>query len=153
VSDHGPAQSEAADQVEIAILVRTFFAAFVSGPDCGARLDALRDVFLPEAVIVRTGGLTPVAYDVAGFIAPRRALLTSGALQDFRESEVSGRTEVFGDIAHRVCSYAKAGVQDGQAFSGRGMKMLQFVRTPAGWRISAAAWDDERDGLVVPATI
>ena len=27
------------------------------------------------------------------------------------------------------------------------MKTLQFVRTPAGWRISAVAWDDERDGL------
>jgi len=26
----------------------------------------------------------------------------------------------------------------------------QFVRTPAGWRISAMAWDDEREGLAVP---
>jgi hypothetical protein len=31
------------------------------------------------------------------------------------------------------------------------VKTLQFVRTGAGWRISAAAWDDERDGLTVPA--
>jgi hypothetical protein len=29
------------------------------------------------------------------------------------------------------------------------MKTLQFVRPAAGWRISAAAWDDERDGLVL----
>jgi hypothetical protein len=150
VSDHGPIPSEAADEAQIAVLVRTFFAAFVSGPDCATRLDALRDLFLQEAVIVRTCGLAPAVYDVDGFIAPRRALLTSGAIRDFREWEVSGRTEVFGDIAQRVCSYAKAGIEHGNPFSARGMKMLQFVRTPAGWRISAAAWDDERDGLVVP---
>ena len=28
--------------------MRTFFAAFTSGPDCAARLDALREVFLPD---------------------------------------------------------------------------------------------------------
>jgi hypothetical protein len=153
VSDHAPVPSEAKDQAEIEVLVRTFFAAFVSGPECAAPLDALPDLFLKEAVIVRTCGLTPAVYDVDGFIAPRKALLTSGGLQDFREWEVSGRTEVFGDIAQRLCSYAKAGIQDGRPFSARGMKMLQFVRTAAGWRISAAAWDDERDGLVVPPVI
>jgi hypothetical protein len=151
VSDHAPIPSEAEDQAEIADVVRTFFAAFVSGPECAARLDALRDLFLKEAVIVRTCGLPPAVHDVDGFIAPRQALLTSGALQDFREWEVSGRTEVFGDIAQRMCIYAKAGVQDGTPFSARGVKTLQFVRTGAGWRISAAAWDDERDGLTVPA--
>ena len=153
VSDHGTVSSEATDQAGIEAVVRTFFAAFVSGPECEARMDGLRDLFLPEAVIVRTCGPAPAVYDVDGFIAPRKALLTSGALQDFREWEESGRTEVFGDIAQRISVYAKAGVQDGTPFSARGMKVLQFVRTGAGWRISAAAWDDERDGLVLPASI
>ena len=138
-----------ADRAEIAAIVRTFFAAFVSGPDSADRLDALRAVFLPEAVIVRTGGGEPVVYGVESFIAPRQALLSGGTLVDFREWELSGHTEVFGDIASRFCSYAKAGVQDGTPFRARGMKTLQFVRTSAGWRISAAAWDDERDGLTI----
>jgi len=29
------------------------------------------------------------------------------------------------------------------------MKTIQFIRTSEGWRISAAAWDDERPGLTV----
>jgi hypothetical protein len=70
-------------------------------------------------------------------------------LVDFSEWELSGRTEVFGDIAQHFCSYAKRGVQDGTPFTGRGMKTLQLVRVAAGWRISAAAWDDERDGLAL----
>jgi hypothetical protein len=139
----------AADRAAITGIVRTFFTAFTSGPDAAARLDALRQVFLPEAVIIRTCGVEPAIYGVDSFIAPRQALLSGGTLTDFREWEVSGHTEVFGDIAQHFCSYAKAGVQDGIAFTGRGMKTLQFVRTTAGWRISAAAWDDERDGLSI----
>jgi len=137
-----------ADRTAIAAIVQTFFAAFASGPECADRLAELRSLFLPEAVIVRGGG-EPAVYDVDSFIEPRLELLTGGALVDFSESELSGRTDVFGDIAAHFCSYAKSGVQDGTPFAARGMKTLQFVRTPDGWRISAAAWDDERPGLTI----
>ena len=135
------------DRAEIAAIVRTYFAAFTSGPGCEARMDALRELFLPQAVIVRTGGGEPAVYDVDGFIAPRQAILTDGTLEEFHEWELSGHTELFGDIAHHFCSYAKEGVQSGVPITGRGMKTLQLVRTAAGWKISGAAWDDEREGL------
>ncbi len=138
-----------ADVAAIDAIVRTFFAAFTSGPQSAARLDALREVFLPRAVIVRTCGGEPAVYDVDSFIEPRRALLSGGMLTDFSEWAEPGRTEVFGDIAQHFCRYAKAGVQDGKPFTGRGMKTIQFVRTGAGWRISAAAWDDERPGVPI----
>jgi hypothetical protein len=140
----------AADTDAIAEVVRTFFAAFTSGRESSARLDALRDLFLPAAVIVRTCGLEPAVYDVEGFIAPRAALLSGGSLVDFEEWALDGHTEVFGDIAHHFCGYEKAGVQDGVPFTGRGMKTMQLVRTAAGWRISAVAWDDEREGVEMP---
>ena len=137
------------DRAAIADVVQTFFAAFTSGPDSAARLDALRQAFLPEAVIVRTCGAEPAVYSVDSFIAPRQALLSGGTLVDFSEWQLSGHTELFGDIAQHFCSYAKAGVQNGTPFTGRGMKTMQFIRTSAGWRISAAAWDDERAGLEI----
>ena len=143
----GAVADVAADRAAIARIVATFFDAFTSGPGCAERMDALRASLLPEAVIVRTGGGEPAVYDVEGFIAPRQAILTDGTLEQFHEWELSGHTEVFGDIAHHFCSYAKEGVQAGAPFTGRGMKTLQLVRTAAGWRISGAAWDDERDGL------
>jgi len=34
-------------------------------------------------------------------------------------------------------------VLNGEAFAARGVIFTQFVRTPAGWRMSAMAWDDE----------
>jgi len=149
INDGRLSRAPADDRAAIAGIVRTFFDAFTSGTACTARLDALRQVFLPEAVIIRTCGGEPAVYGVDSFIVPRQELLSRGTLTDFREWEISGNTEVFGDIAVHFCSYAKAGVQDGTPFTGRGMKTLQFVRTSAGWRISAAAWDDERDGLAI----
>ena len=104
---------DARDLEAIADVARTFFGAFVSGPDCAAGLERLREVLLPEAVIIRTGGDQPAIYGVDAFIAPRQAQLSGGTLVEFSEWELSGRTDLFGDIAHRFCSYAKTGVQDG----------------------------------------
>ncbi len=131
------------DQSQVEEVIQTFFAAFTSGSDVESRLDGLRDVLVPEALIVRTCG-APMFYDVEGFIEPRRRLLTSGRVTDFREWEVDGTTEVYGDIAHHWCTYAKEWVENGQQMSRTGAKTIQLVRTEAGWRISAVAWDDER---------
>ena len=132
-----------ADRAAISDMVRVFFAAFVSGPDAALRLGALRELFLPQAVIIRAGDGEPAVYDIDSFVRPRQELLSSGRLTDFSEWEVSGRSELFGDMAQHCCSYAKSGRQDGVPFTARGIKIFQFIRTSSGWRISAAAWEDE----------
>lgn len=139
-----PASPPSADRIELEQVVESFFAAFTSGSGSAQRLDSLRGLFLPGAIIVSTGGSTPKVLDVEGFIEPRAALLSSGVLTEFREWPVDGNLEVFGDVAHWFGSYAKSWVQAGRPASGRGAKSAQFVRTESGWRISALAWDDER---------
>lgn len=136
-SDHGQIQS----------VVDTFFAAFATGPDLAERMSALRDLFVPQALVTSTCGREPTVMDVDAFIEPRHALLGGGGLTEFSEWPTEGRIDVFGDIAHWFGSYAKTGVQDGSVVEGRGMKSIQLVRTAAGWRITAAAWDDERPGV------
>lgn len=150
-------RDEADDRAAIEAVITAFFAAFTSAESAGVadgpandRWDRFRALFLPEAVVVRTCGLPPTAYDVEAFIAPRRALLEGRGLTGFREWVDSGRLDVFGDIAAWFGGYAKAGVQDGEPLSGRGMKSLQLVRTVDGWRIVAAVWDDERPGVPYP---
>lgn len=143
-SDDGPTSN---DVGQILALVRCFFTAFTSGDGTSARLAALRAAMLADAVIVRTCGQLPAVYDVESFIAPRQTLLTDGSLVDFSERATTGRVDVFGDIAHWFGRYTKDGLFHGQPYPGGGMKSMQFVRTGDGWRISAAAWDDERPGL------
>jgi hypothetical protein len=132
-------------------LTAAFFRAFISKDLGPADLSALSDLFLPDARIIKTCGARPEAQTLAEFIAPRARLLSDGTLVGFHEEEVSGRTEIFGDVAHRFCVYRKRGALNGVPFDQRGMKSIQFVRTHAGWKISALAWDDERDGLDIPA--
>jgi hypothetical protein len=138
------------DEDDIRHVVDRFFGAFSSGPDLDEQMAQLAALFHPRAIIVRTCGLEPEVYDVDGFVQPRHELLAGGHLQDFREWPLEGRVEVFGDVAHWFGSYAKSGTQDGDAFTGRGRKSIQFLRTDDGWRITAAAWDDEREGVPFP---
>ena len=132
------------DETAIEALVDAFFSAFTTGPDTAARLDGLRRIMLPGATVVRTCGLPAEVYDVESFIAPRLALLTSGEITEFEEWPEPGRIDVFGDIAHWWGAYGKRWLAGGEVHTGAGMKTMSFVRTDAGWRISSAAWDDER---------
>ncbi|MEU0314045.1 DUF4440 domain-containing protein [Nocardioides sp. NPDC006273] len=132
------------DETAIEALVRAFFSAFTAGPDAAARLDDLRRIMLPGATIARTCGLPAEIYDVESFIAPRLTLLTSGEITEFEEWPEPGRIDVFGDIAHWWGAYGKRWRTEGEIHTGKGMKTMSFVRTESGWRISSAAWDDER---------
>jgi hypothetical protein len=136
----------AAARAEIDELTRVFFGAFTNkaGPP---GVDGLYRLFLPQAVIMKRTGATCEVYDLKEFIEPRRQLLTNGSLVDFSEEETAARTDIFGGIAQRFCTYRKAGVLSGRPFSGRGVKTIQFIRLGAEWKISALAWEDERDDL------
>lgn len=136
--------------VALQSLIGEFFAA-VSFPEGGApQYDRIRDVFIPEGLLIKNSGETPEISGLDAFIAPRQELVDTGRLTSFDELEVAARTEVFGNVAHRLSTYEKRGVQDGVAFSAIGIITTQFIATTAGWRMTAMAWDDERPGLVVP---
>lgn len=85
---------------------------------------------MPEGLIIKNVSSEPEIYNFHQFIEPRKKLLKEGILVDFKEEELSERTEIFGNIAHRFCLYRKSGVMLGAAFESRGMKTIQFVKTP-----------------------
>lgn len=133
-----------ADQTrtELDELMRLFFSAFTN-TDGPPRTDRIHEVCIPQATIISQTGDRSVVYDLDSFVAPRQRILTDGTLTEFSEWEVSERTEIYGSIAHRFSEYRKSGVQNGERFEGGGHKTTQFVRTPAGWRISFLAWEDD----------
>ncbi|MFE0138647.1 DUF4440 domain-containing protein [Streptomyces sp. NPDC059037] len=132
-------------KAELDELMRTFLGAFTNTGGSKANLGAVRDVFIPQGMIIsNVGDGAPVVYDIEGFIAPREKMLSDGGkLTEFSEWEVSERTEIYGSIAHRFSEYRKSGYLDGEWFEGVGHKTTQYVRTPDGWRMSSMAWDDE----------
>jgi RimJ/RimL family protein N-acetyltransferase len=138
--------SEAGVRAELDRLMGVFVGAFTNTGSTRPDLGVIRDVFIPQGRIIANVGDEPVIYDLDAFIEPRQKMLTDGTLTEFSEWEVAERTEIFGSVAHRFSEYRKSGFHHGEWFEGGGYKTTQFVRTPAGWRMSSLAWDD------VPAT-
>jgi len=138
------------DQSRIDALTGDFFRLFAPNADGKVSLEGIRRLFVARAMIAKACGEAFELYDLPQFIAPREKLLNEGTLAGFREWEESSRTDIFGCIAQRISFYRKSGRLNGVPFETRGVKTLQFVKTPRGWRISAVAWDDERPGLELP---
>ena len=134
----------------LAELAHEFFGSVSFRPGKRPGYGRIRDLFIPDGRLIRATADAPEITGVEEFIAPRQRAVDAGELTAFEEVETAGHTDVFGHAGQRRSRYDKRGVRNGAAFAGRGMVFTQFVRTPAGWRISAMAWDDERPGLTLP---
>jgi RimJ/RimL family protein N-acetyltransferase len=130
------------DRAEIDALVRTFYAAFTNRGDAKPTLHLLPELFLPEALVIKSECGAPQVESLTSFLKPRALLFGSGELTEFHEAEVAERTDICGQIAQRMSAYEKRGILRGQPFFGRGSKLLQLVATAAGWKISSLAWMD-----------
>ena len=140
----------AQDKLEIDQLIRAFFRVFCNQGGARPDLQRLHRIFIKEGLIIKNSGPAPEVFTLAQFIQPREQMLNDGSLTEFEEAEVSERTAIAGNIAQRISIYHKSGRLSGQPFQTRGVKTAQLVRTGLGWRISALAWDDEREGFRVP---
>jgi hypothetical protein len=130
-------------------LVNKFFNLFTNKNGAIPDIDNIYQLCIPEGMIIKNTGATPEIYTLKQFVTPRKKILTDGTLTDFSEEEVTEKTEIFGNIAHRFCSYKKSGILSGQPFEAKGMKTIQFINTASGWKISSLAWDDERERLTI----
>ncbi|MGW2865459.1 GNAT family N-acetyltransferase [Streptomyces sp. NPDC001205] len=130
-------------KAELDRLMTTFLGAFTNTGGGRPDVGIVREVFIPQGLIISNAGDEPVVYDLDSFVAPREKILNDGTLTEFSEWEVAERTEVFGSVAQRFSAYRKSGRLNGEWFEGSGHKTTQFVRTPAGWKMSSLSWDDE----------
>lgn len=138
-TNHNKEDKEAIDQ-----LTGRFFSLFTNINGVIPNLDDIYPICIPEAMIIKNTETEPEVYNLEQFIEPRKLLLTDGTLSNFCEEEITERTEIFGSIAHRFCSYKKSGILAATSFETHGMKTIQFIKTKKGWRISAVAWDDSK---------
>lgn len=139
-----------ADLAEIDALIAAFFSVFTTVGGAAPQVGKAYELCLPSAVVVKAAVMPPEVFTLRDFVETRVRILTDGELREFEEREVEHRTEIMGNIAQRRSLYHKTGLSAGRRFEARGAKVFQLVRTPAGWRVSALAWDDEREGFTVP---
>jgi hypothetical protein len=76
------------------------------------------------------------------------------AVRGLWESELGGRTERFGRIAHVLSAYASRLDEADTPIVARGVNSIQLIWEPNGdggaWLIAHNVWDRERPGLPVP---
>jgi ribosomal-protein-serine acetyltransferase len=133
----------AVDVVVVGLLLEFFGAVSFPAGGRPAYTRAL-DLFRPEGRLVKGSTEPPESLGVREFVDDRQRLYDAGELTWFEEAELSGRTDVFGRIAHRYSRYVKRGCLSGAEFAVEGVISTQFVNGPSGWRIVSMIWDDER---------
>ncbi len=144
---------EAEDRAAIGAVVDEMYA-MISGPKGPRDWSRQANCFHPEARQIRTFldaegrpdctimGVDDYARDTTPFFMTH----------DFFEVEIGRRIDLFGNIAHVWSAYEARDAPDDDLPERRGINSIQLFRDPArGWRIMAMIWDNERDGLSLPA--
>ncbi|MCH7974139.1 MAG: GNAT family N-acetyltransferase [Bacteroidetes bacterium] len=132
------------ERLKIDELTASFFDLFSNKDGRVPNVKDIKSIFIPEGILVSNTEDTPAIYDLDSFIKPREEILTNGTLTNFCEREISHNTEIFGNVAQRFSLYEKTGELNGEHFEIRGMKTIQFVKVNGKWKMSAAAWSDEK---------
>jgi len=143
MSDRGP---------DIDALIAEFYGT-ISGP-AGSR-DWSREgaIFHPAARLMRTGVDAQgrpwmKVMSVDDYVADTTPFF---AANDFYEIEVGRRVDRFGNVAHVRSVYEARSSPAATDVLRRGVNSIQLFHDGARWWIVSVLWDNERDGLVVPA--
>ncbi|MEE2566869.1 hypothetical protein [Hyphobacterium marinum] len=136
------------------VLARMY--AMISGPAGPRDWSTQQDVFHPEARQIRT------TIDENGH--PRMTIMSPEeyrdntrdffANNDFFEIALGCEIRIFGNIAHAWSAYEARSNRKDTAPERRGINSIQLFRDENGrWRIMAMIWDNEREGLALPAEL
>lgn len=121
--------------------------AIISGP-AGQKRDwqRFRSLFLPDArfiLAVKHQDAKPKArvLDLDAYIRRTRPIF---AVENFWESEVSRKTQRFGNIAHVFSTYESRRKENGAPFQ-RGINSIQLFYDDTRWWIATVMWNTGRD--------
>ena len=145
--------SEASDLAGIGAVVDEMYA-MISGPKGPRDWSRQANCFHPDAGQIRTwvDGEGRAACKIMGLDDYARDTTPFFAERDFYEVETARRIDLFGNVAHVWSAYeARTALGDAEP-ERRGINSIQLFRDPAlGWRIVAMLWDNEREGVALPA--
>ncbi|HPE48252.1 MAG TPA: hypothetical protein PLR76_07640 [Hyphomonas sp.] len=133
--------------------ITTALYRVISQPPGQRDWDSIRDLFHPRATMTRTGA----AFDATrsnqcmSFGEYVEAAERNLAGVEFSEVETGHHCEQFGAVAQVRSTYETIFRSGGKESRARGVNFLILVRLETRWQIIAIAWDNEREGLALPA--
>jgi hypothetical protein len=142
--------SGAGDGKAFEALLEALYASISFGEGERPDFGRLRSLLLPGARLVRVQPAGVETMDVDGFIASFEQHLASGALTEFRESEIARRVDRFGHMAHVFSTYATRLTMGGVTSERRGINSIQLALGEEGWKVLTIFWMDESGENPIP---
>ncbi len=105
--------------------------------------ERFRALFYPRARLISNTGEEPVIWTVEEFSHYYKERISGGTVSEFYEGEISGKTDIFGNIAHRFSTYQAIPPK-------RGINSIQLLKAGGRWRITSIIWNDETDRFPIP---
>ena len=143
------------DEAEIREVIRAIYA-MISGPAGPRDWSRHYDYFHPDCRQIRTG-MGDDDKPWATILSPEeyRENTTAHFNENaFYEIELNCEVRVFGNMAHAWSSYEARTRLDIDEPERRGINSIQFFKDVSGrWRIISMIWDNEREGLGLPANM
>lgn len=124
-------------------VINQFFSLFNNKNQSIPDLDAICNLCIPGAIIIRKAGPDQVIDTLESFISPRKIILSDGTITDFEEFEIKEETVVIKNIAHRYSRYQKNGIMHGNPFTVLGNKFFHLIKTGENWEIVSLIWEDD----------
>jgi len=111
--------------------------------------EALRAVFTPQATLYNFAGDSLDFAFIDEFIEGFKAEIERAEMKAFKEVELGGKTEYFGNIAHRISTYAFY-IDGSEESAERGVNSFQLVKVDGKWLVNSIIWDVEKAGQPIP---
>jgi hypothetical protein len=153
--DDPPAAADSADVGSLDAIVNALYASVSF--ETGGQPDwpRFRSLFDPAALMVRVDARHGAQTDepavrissLDDYVARTTAAIEGGGLTDFRERELTRRTEVFGDLAAVFSTYERSVGEDVR----RGINSIQLAKAGERWRVISISWTDENEHGSLPS--
>ena len=111
--------------------------------------DGVKKYFMPQAQFFNFRNDTLEVFTLNQFAVAYKEFITSNSIRSFYEEEITGTTEQFGRVAHRISTY-KTYLNTMDSAAERGVNSFQLIKTDSGWKVSSIIWDVESPKLKIP---
>lgn len=139
----------APDDAAIKKAVDDAYASLTYKKGDDAKLDSIIRCFIPQATLINYIGDTAQILSISDFVKAYKNYIKTTNIQSFREQEIFGKTDQYGNIAQRISSY-KSYVNSPDFVKERGVNSFQLIKTPQGWKVSSIIWQVEKTGHDIP---
>ncbi|MCH7546795.1 MAG: hypothetical protein IID30_10380 [Planctomycetes bacterium] len=146
----GSSGTKAADGDSIDTLIAALYDT-ISGPAGVRDWDRFRELFIDGGILTSTR-IRPDGTQVLRQMSVEDYIEGSGEYfekNDFFESEISRKVDVFGSIAHAFSTYETRREPDAIPVA-RGINSFQAMHDDKGWRIVSIFWTGESDRNPIP---